>query len=334
MTVQVQVNQRKLIGKPLAWDGQSLAMLRRDGRYTFVPVSDESDIKKLSDDFTPYESEVIRRQLQKEFGVNYQVSITRNFVVVHPPGDYQIWAMPFELLYQRFRNYFTSRGFALENPEFPMVAVVLRTRKEFDKFLRIYHNYDSMIVGYYSPRSNRIITYDPSEGRANRKDWAFNETLIHEAAHQTAHNVGIHNRFGAVPRWISEGLALLFEAKGVNNTMNYSTQKDRINKDRLLMLQYYYSKDRIQGQLGEMIRNDNLFERDPSLAYAYAWGITFYLSERQPDQYFEYLRNDAKRESFVELGPQQRLDQFTSIFGEDLSGLENRIERFIMKLDP
>ena len=333
MTVKIEVKNRKLVGKPLAYDGKHLALLKRDGRWSTYPVRSMDDVKKVSDKFKPYDSEVIRQRLQKEFGGKYQVSKTRNFVVVHPQGNYTIWASPFEQLYQRFRSYFTSRGFELDEPEFPMVAVVLRTRKEFDKFLRTYHRYDSRILGYYAQRSNRIITYDPSEGRSQRRDWAFNSTLIHEAAHQTAFNVGIHNRFGVEPSWASEGLALLFEAKGVNNSIYYSQQKDRINKDRLRLIKHYYSKDRVSGKLEKMVANDSLFSSDASFAYAYAWAMTFYLSEKQPTKYFKFIAADAARDDFSALSSKQRKAMFVKQFGSDFKGLENRIERFIKQLD-
>ena len=44
--------------------------------------------------------------------------------------------------------------------------------------------------------------------------WAPSDTIIHEATHQTAYNVGVHARFADQPRWLVEGLAMMFEAEG------------------------------------------------------------------------------------------------------------------------
>ena len=44
-------------------------------------------------------------------------------------------------------------------------------------------------------------------------------TIIHEVTHQVAFNCGVHTRFNDVPRWVSEGLATMFEAKGVWNSI-------------------------------------------------------------------------------------------------------------------
>jgi hypothetical protein len=249
--------------------------------------------------------------------------------VVHPIGDFNVWAMPFQELYSRFQAYFSSRGFVLDSPEFPMVAVVLRTRNEFDRFLKSYHEYDRDVIGYYSPRSNRIITYDQTGGRSSDKYWFFNtDTIIHEATHQTAYNTGVHSRFGPVVRWTSEGLAMLFEARGVNNSLYYSRQSDRINRNRLAQLKSYYKQGQVKGKMASLILSNDLFRNEPQIAYAVSWGMTFYLSEKMPSQYHQFLRNDGKRTDFSSYSKKQRAADFGNAFGGDLAGLEAQMKRF------
>jgi hypothetical protein len=333
-TVKVPYKSRSYVGKPLAWDGSELMLLRRDGKISILPVKSTEDYDKVSDSFKPYSTSTVRSKLQKEFGSKYQVSVTRNFIVVHPPGDYQVWAMPFEKLYARFDAYFATRGLSPEEPEFPMVAIVLRTRGEFDKFLRAYHDYDSKILGYYSPRSNRIITYDQRRGSSHDQSWFFNaDTIIHEATHQTAFNTGIHSRFAPVPRWISEGLAMLFEAPGVNNSMHYTRQRDRINRERLIDLKRYYQQDRVKGTISKMVASDQIFRSDPTRAYAISWGLTFYLSEKRPEDYLRFLRADGNRSNFAGYSAKERYRAFGREFGTEFSNLEARMERFIVGLN-
>jgi hypothetical protein len=306
-----------------------MMLLRRDGKISILPVKSEQDYQEVKKGFDPYSAEDIRTRLQKEFGSRYQVSKTQNFVVVHPPGDFNVWAMPFQELYSRFRVYFSSRGFQLERPEFPMVAVVLNTRGEFDRFLKDYHEYDSEILGYYSPRSNRIITYDQTGGRSRSKDWFFNaDTIIHEATHQSAFNTGVHSRFGPVVRWASEGLAMLFEAPGINNSMYHSSQADRINRDRLRELKAFYRKGKVKGAMSKLVLSNDLFRSDPHLAYAVSWGMTFYLSQAMPAKYHRYLRNDGERNDFSNYTRKQRAQDFASAFGSNFSVLEARMERY------
>ena len=334
VTIKIDYNNKSYYGKPLGWTGKAIFLLRRDGRTSLVPSRSSRDFETVANEFKPFSRDLLRTRLQKEFGRKYQVSVTQNFVVVHPPGDFQKWAQPFEVLYQRFRAYFSSRGFELKPLEFPLVAVVLRTRNEFDRFLVAYHDSRKGVVGYYSPMSNRIITYDQSAGREDQLGKLFtSDTIVHEATHQTAFNTGIHNRFGTTPNWITEGLASMFEADGVNNSLYHTRRPDRINRTRLLYLQDSYRRNIVQGTLEDLVQSDRLFESDPQFAYALAWGVTFYLAEKQPEKYFEYLRNDQQRENYSAYSPQERLRDFAEIFGSDFNAIESRLERFIMDLD-
>jgi len=339
ITVRVSKQKRVYVGKPVSWDGDELLMLRRDGRISFLPVKSKKDYSKISNGFRPYTAAEVKSKLRKEFsGKNYQVSATQNFVVVHPPGAYNVWAMPFQRLYERFKLYFSSRGFQLQQPQFPMVAVVLKSRADFDRFLRKYHEYDSKILGYYSRVSNRIITYDQSEGKGTKgSEWFFTaDTIIHEATHQTAFNTGVHSRYAANSRWISEGLAMMFEAPGVNNSMRYHRQSDRINHDRLVALKQYLTKKQLKGMLTEIVLRDDIFRSDPQKAYAFAWGLTFFLSEKMPRKYQSYLRSDAQRSDFQDFSARQRATAFAKAFGSDFKGLEKQMISFLegLKVPP
>ena len=329
MTIKIEANKRTYIGKPLVWDGNNMQLLRRDGRMTFLPVKSHDDYKVLSNDFSVMSSEMMEAKLKKEFGKRYTVSRASNFLVVHPHGDYQKWAKPFEDLNKRFGAFFSSRGHKLEEPQFPMVAVVLNTRSEFDRMLKGYYQANPNMLGYYSPRSNRIITYDQTK---NDRDSIFDtNTVIHEATHQTAFNRGVHNRFGEYSSWLVEGLACLFEAKGVHNSYIHTQRKDRVNSSRLLAIQYAIKKGKAKGTLEKIVRDDELFRSDDQLAYAYAWGLTFYLAETQPRKYLRYLTDDANRKDFSAFGSKDRLESFAKAFGSDLDDLESRMFKFLMK---
>ncbi len=333
VTVKIKYKDKAYYGKPLAWDGKQMMLLRRDGRTNRLPCRSERDFRQVDDKFVPYTRDQLRLRLQREFGSKYQVSMTQNFAVVHPPGDYQKWAQPFETHYSRFKTYFSSRGLRLERLQFPMIAVVLRTRHEFDRFLKTYHQSNKQNVGYYSPNSNRIITFDQSAGRVDGAGELMTaSTIVHEAAHQTAFNTGIHNRFGQTPRWICEGLATMFEAKGVNNSASYPRESDRIKGDELQRLKHYYARGEIKGKLAALVSGDRMFESDPELAYALSWGLSFYLVEKRPQAYFRFLDSDRRRRDFTEYSPQDRLANFAKAFGTDFAGIESQIERYIKTL--
>jgi hypothetical protein len=157
-------------------------------------------------------------------------------------------------------------------------------------------------------------------------------TIIHEAAHQSAFNTGIHNRFAPQPRWLVEGLGMMFEAKGVYDSRRFSQQHDRVNQDRLAAFQYSLAKRR-KGILAEMISSDRLFQIDANAAYCEAWAFSFYLAETQPQKYFEFLAKTAERKAFAAYSAPQRLKDFTDVFGENLEMLDAQLLRFTKSLD-
>ena len=333
VTIKVLAGKRTFVGKLLAADDETMVLLRRNGRMTMIPRERIEAAKTVASNFTAMTKDEMRAQLQREFGNKYQVSVTDHFLVVHPEGDYQIWAMPFEKLYIRFNNYFHSRSVNLDEPEFPMVAVVLQSRAEFDRFLENYHEADNNILGYYSPKSNRIITYDQTEGAAKDHDWFFTvDTIIHEATHQSAFNTGLHSRFASNPIWIAEGLATMFEAQGVQNSQYYSKPRDRINFGRLADLKALYQNDKVDDKLiARMISSDDIFNESPAAAYTLAWGLTYYLAEKQPEKYAAFLRKDSDREDFRDYSSRERLEDFIRKFGS-ISNLSARMKTFIKSL--
>jgi hypothetical protein len=333
LTIKVKLKSRTLIGNPLVWDGTNMQLLRRDGRMTKIPVASHDDYQVLPDPFKPYSKTTIARSLQKEFGQKYQVSVTPSFVVVHPKGDYHTWAKPFEDLNVRFANYFQTRGARLKASKFPMVAVVLRTRREFDRMLASYHknSLSKNTLGYYSPKSNRVITYDPYEGR--RKSWLLDtDTIIHEATHQTAFNRGIHSRYGLSARWVSEGLACMFESPGVNNSYIYTKQSDRINMGRMQAMLRLIANGSAKGNLEKIVRDDRLFRSNPQLAYAYGWGLTFFLAETKSRDYIKFLTDDGKRENFSPYSRSDRVEQFAKSFGSDFENIEATMFNYLKRV--
>lgn len=327
--VSLKVGSRQVEGRVLAVDHQTLVLLRREGSMNFIPRERITDFVSTGQRFSPQDRERMQAALREEFGRDYAVSRTQHFLVVHPHGDAQRWARPFEELFQRFVHYFSSRGYSLDEPEFPLVAVVLETRGEFDRFLARHQTPDPMVLGYYAPRSNRIITCRASLEKSDLTTGL--STLVHEAAHQTAFNTGIHTRFSACPLWISEGLATMFEARGVNNSAWYGQQSDRIHPVRLRIYREALAGGSLPA-LHELVQGDAVFRSDPDRAYATAWALTFFLAETRPREYFQYLRHTAAHTGFEDYPPADRLQDFALHFGRDLNDLDLRLRQYIQKL--
>lgn len=340
VTLKVVRDGKTFYGKPLATDGKKLAVVRWDGRLTTFPANDKAaKISVYSKGFEPYSTAELKSRLKKHFGKRYAISTTDHFVVIHPNNGgngQKYWANPFEQHYTRLRNYFEAHGFKTSEPEFPMIAIVLRSRSEFDRRLDAEGDYNRNIVGYYNQISNRITTYDPTREslKVQRENpdynWLYSSsTIVHETAHQVAYNCGIHNRFTSVPKWTSEGLAMLCEARGIYNYKKFPDIQSRINRVRLKTLRKLINQGKTRGKLLELIQHDRMFETDPESAYAIAWGISFYLNETRQSDYVSYLERDARRGSFRAHNKLDRVGFFIDHFGKDIDALESRMNIFI-----
>lgn len=328
-TLSMKVDGRYLEGTPLSWDDENVFLLSREGRlYDFKP-SEAKDPRKSSPNFTGYSAAEMRDRLTKELGKSFEVTHTGHYLVAHPRGKKE-WAPRFEEMYRQFVHYFTVRGFALKEPEFPLVAIIWPTQEDFLRYAASEgSNMGPGYLGYYSARSNRVTLYDQQSGGGASS--ANIDTVIHEVTHQTAYNTGVHRRFAATPRWVVEGLGTMFEPQGVWNARKFPKQEDRINRGRLADFQARRSK-RPAGLIAELIASDRLFESDPSTAYAEAWALSFYLGEKVQRKYADYLALTAKKPMFRDYPAAERLKDFTSVFGTDLKLLETQYLRFMDEL--
>jgi hypothetical protein len=227
-------------------------------------------------------------------------------------------------------HYFSVRGFELDQPQFPLVAVVFPDREDFLRYIeRSGDRITGSVVGYYSSRTNRVAMYEmPDDDNAAWGEKAL--TIIHEATHQTAFNTGIHNRYALPPRWVVEGLGTMFEAPGVWNSRSYPRLQDRLNRQQLAEFRRQLaSGKRDEPRFAELISSDRLFKTDVPAAYAESWAFTFYLVETQPRQFAKYLKVTADRTDFMGYPAPERLRDFTAVFGENLRLLDAQFLRYI-----
>ncbi len=337
VTVKVKQKGKTFYGKPLVTDGKNIAVVRWDGRLTTFPINDPLiKVTKYSDGFKPYSTAELKQRLKKYFGNRYTISTTEHFVVIHPKGGTEYWAKPFERHFQRLNDYFWAHGLKTSSPEFPLVAIVLRSRKEFDLQLNKEGLYSKNVNGFYSTKSNRITTYAPNgtlltpSGARQTAGWLEkSSTIIHEVAHQIAYNCGVHNRFSTVPKWTSEGLATICETRGVYDYKRFPNRADRVNRLRLESYRQMSFAGKTNGKLLELLQSDRLFDTDPELAYAVSWAISFYLNETRQAEYLNYLKRDALRGDFRSHTKLDRVAFFVRHFGKNIADLEDRMRVFI-----
>lgn len=315
-------------GLPLAWTRTQMFLLGRDGRLHEFDPREARNSRKAGGRFFGYSMFEMKHELCREFGKSSEITTTQHYIVVHPQGQRSEWAERFEKLYRSFHRYFRVRGFDPQEPPYPLVAVVFSNQADY--FAYASQNGSTLhpgTLGHYEPDSNRVFLFDTRESGG---DWTLNaETIIHEATHQTAFNCGIHRRFTDTPRWVVEGLATMYEARGVYDSRLSDTRKDRTNRDRLRNFQEFARTRRPAGFLAQLIADDDAFRSDPIGAYAEAWALTFFLAETRPRQYAKYLARTADRELFTAYPAAERVADFQDAVHPDLRWLEAQFLSFM-----
>lgn len=328
--LNVLVNGKRQTLLPVGFDTHSVVALTANGSMLQLKQGDLKD-PKVVPQFQVYSPQQMRAELLHEFGRHFEVSGTGTYLVVHPQGARDLWADHFEELYRSMVRFFRARQFPIHAPKFPLVAIVFYSQKQYTDYCqRILKSDVSGTCGVYLHNTNRIYLYDDTKGvDTNSPRWQENlSTIMHEAAHQTAYNCGIHDRAAETPVWLVEGLGCLFEGKGVYNAFKFRKTEDRINIGRL----YSFKKDVLvdaESSIASVVASDSLFRRNPVRAYAVAWGMTFYFSEREPQKYMRYLRQVAQHEPLTPYPASLRVQEFNEIFGDDYEMLSARITRYL-----
>jgi hypothetical protein len=333
--IEANIRGQRVEGMPLAWNDQQVHLLARDGYLWEFRPDEAHDLRKTAPSFRSYSFAELRAELQRELAGRLELTSTTHYLVAHPRGAGKKWADRFEELYRSFMHYFAVRGLEPKDPEFPLIAIVWESKQDFISYARSQGlNVPPGLLGFYSPATNRITLFDSGGGKNAAAAWQQDaSTIIHEATHQTAFNTGVHSRFALPPRWLAEGLGMLFEARGVYDSAHYPYVGDRVNRDRLTQFRQYQGIGRKSGAFLDVVESDRPFETNPAIAYAESWALAFFLSETQPRNFNKYLATTAAREFFSPYTAAQRHADFTAAFGSDLKMLEANYLRFIEKVE-
>ncbi len=331
--LQLKTQADQLVGLPIHWSDFDAVLLEPSGLMHHVSQSDIASHKLLERTFQPQTTVEASHLLQKEMGPAFEVLIQGPYVIASPKGHAARWRDRFQSLLSGYVRYFEVRGWALRQPDFPLIVIVLPDRNTFLRhFARESPRTSSNVVGSYFPRSNRCILYELEN--AVGTDWSETEaTIVHEAVHQLAFNTGVHERLAENPLWIVEGFATMFEQPAVyDSRLNHATVDSRILVSKLQQIQPILREPGgLESRLRSMIESDDYFKQDPINAYTVAWALTFYLAERMPNEFGEYLKLQRKR-GFGGYSSSARTREFAHAFRTDPASLALQIQRMLLKL--
>ncbi len=326
-----EVNGVSLEGQPIAWTKEQLFLYGRDGQLIEVHPKDLKKARKTSPFFVPYSNQELKNQLHTEFGNRFEITTSAHFIFVHSVGQKKRWPRDSEQLYTAFYTYFHVRHIQLHKSKTPMIVIIFPNERSYLSYCK---KESQLIVpgtlGHYSPKTNRVYLFDTSESRFAKVN-STDSTVTHELTHQIAYNRGLHIRFGAQPRWLVEGLAMMFESPALWQGQSTAKIELRINSQRLANFKTYYPNYR-EGWIARFIASDQPFRGDSVKAYANAWGLSFYLSETRPREYAAYLKRVASRKPFATYPANERLADFYRAFGKETEVLERQLKQFYKPL--
>ncbi len=336
-------------GKSLQHNPHVCWLAEKDGRLHNIRLRDVTHFHNERTPFRPESVTEARDRLRRQTPPGMEVAALGRYVVVGPTGQTAAYARLLEAVYADYWSFFSRRQFALQQPEFPLIVYVFPTQELFAEYARAEGTPVAPgLKGYYHRRSNRIALFAPSPPSSPASatpgqkhpdapilgavDGDLRTTLIHEATHQLAYNTGLHSRMGDGPRWISEGLAMLFEEDSRRDDSGSRDPSGRVHRSRYVWFMNYRRNRRPQQSLERFLSSDDTFTTAGLDAYSEAWALSFYLIETRRADYARYLQKVAARDPLVPYIAEDRLADFQSCFGKDLAYFEGQYLLFIDRL--
>ncbi len=326
----VQMSDTTAFGVPIGNFSDQLLLMRNDGAIQRIPKPEIVQQTVLNDRFRSIERNELSQQLRAEFGRNYLVKNEPPYLIVAKSEHINDWAQRFRGLQHSFKLYCTTHGLLTREIEFPLVAVVFGSRNEFLKYAHASGvKLPEFCVGYYFSDSNRILLYESDESSAKETQM----TICHEATHQLAFNMGLHQRRASSPLWVIEGLATMFESPMLSGLQSREGKSLWPATRKHTWQSLRKSPESIQRIVTGLIQNDKAFESDFQNAYTVAWAMTTYLSQRRSQQFGSYLQKVGNLPPFEDYALTIRVSDFQSAFGSDLKLLTNKIIKHLETLE-
>lgn len=362
--LELKVGSDVYLGRSVARNDETCWLQSPDGRLTRLPLDRVTEFRKVSPQFRGHSVTDAREQLSREWRTVFEVAAAGSYVVAAPPGKARAYAALLDEVHRSFATFFSRRNFKLTQPEFPLVALVFPSENAFAKYCESDGvPYAPGLQGYYHPETNRIAFFEEPASvssrplelpldrtltalavseRTTHRRWpgselpevaavttgaGFRDTLVHEATHQLAFNMSLHTRIGDNPRWVVEGLAMIFERNAAGKGERHGNERQRVNEER-----YEWFMQRTRGNvlpIKDLIAADRPFGTATLDAYAESWALAFYLSERRGADYTAYLRRIQEHDPLVDYTPDERVADFQKAFGQDLDWLQVEWLRFM-----
>lgn len=330
VTFKVGQQQRTVKAKIMveAQDG-GLMLCADDGHIWMVQPEQLVKREPTGMPLVPVTDTEMSKRLLKELGGGFAIYRTQHYVVAYNSNEAyarQVAAM-FEQLYKGFFTYWKNQDWDLPEPEYPLVAVVLKDRSSFLRYAEKDIGETARdLIGYYHLSSNRMITFNIPNFERNVS------TIIHEATHQLAYNCGLQKRFSDNPMWVSEGIATYFETPDRRNPTKWRNI-GRVNQVNLNRWRKYL-RNRGGDSLVSLVAEDNRFRSAASAeaAYGEAWALTYFLIRTRRSQYVDYLKELSTGRPLAARSPKERVQLFEEKFETTMSDIDSELVTYMRRV--
>ena len=180
--IELKVGSESQQGKLLGRTQSVCWLLGRDGRLHEISLDSVQAYRQVSASFSGFPPAQVRSRLLREFDNDFEVVGTRHYLVCASRGNAGKYSSLLEEVYRAVFLFFRTRGLKFEEPEFPLVVIVLPGRDAFEEHCRQDNVTDTRgLRGYYLRTSNRVVLFDT------------------DTANQTASRSGAFNPGSALP---------------------------------------------------------------------------------------------------------------------------------------
>jgi len=351
---------RNLEGRIVTQSATSVAMELTTGEriaFNRVNIREQSSDNK---EFAPLTIAEMVKVVREEFP-GFKMLTSEHYIIAYQTSDaFADWYRTIlTSLNTSFTTFWKKRGVSLTPPQYPLVVVLYTSSPAFQKHAAEFVGQSDIknIAGFYHTQKNYIFLYDSSRihsttsGGNVRVVGAATEQratpaqieeflkrpgvtqsvnlLVHEGAHQLAYNTGLQVRGVRYPSWFTEGIATIrgVPKRKARNGWDIDLRID----DRYYPELRKYLRTNPKDPILTVVRSDTPFGAKETMeqSYGMAWGLTFYLLTKYPDEFVEYINTFNKARPFT---ADTRQKEFEQHFGTDWQKLEEDFAKEMMRL--
>jgi len=322
-------------------DDKTVLMLP-DGRLGIPSMLVSTD-----EPFRPKTADEVAEGLQTGPFEEFAVHRTPHYLILHQatPDFAETNGKLLEELYARLIEAFRDHGVTVHEAEFPLVAVIFRTERDF----RAYRPVASDVQAYYEIFSNRIFFYQTSDREGFEPEVGAllkPQIVAHEGTHQILQNIGVQPRLAAWPLWLIEGLAEYcatpasprkgpptWDGLGQINNLHMATLRELEDPLSLSMQGPAARSETLFRRPGQPLVEAMLTRSELTpTEYALSWAMTHYLALKRGDDFVNYLKRMAELPPLVPRTADDQIRDFRECFGDDLVRLDKAIDAYLRKL--